>query len=667
MVAGDFNDDGWPDLYVGVSLAPNRLFLNDGQGGFRDATTDEIGDPGAAFGVAVGDIDNDGDLDIFQAAGARGAREDDAFRSVMLLNLGDGLFLDITEGVGLSALVANQIQDPNLVDIDNDGDLDLVVAGSLGPPYLYLNNGDGSFIDGTSSFVTDRGWYLSFGDSDGDGFLDMMYSKTPRGGAYYRNNGNDNHWLRVELVGVESNRNGIGARLLASSGALRQMRDIMGGNGRTQKEPVAYLGLGSHQQVDRLEIRWPSGQVDVLHDIPADQKIRVIEGRGTYHVVEPAVWEHQHPLPDTSVVGATLEVSATVRPALFEPGAAITRVAADLSRLGGLSEVPLEDLGDGTYQLETTLKVDSPRRWGDVSIAIEQTTFLGPYWTRLSKSILLPPPEDLVISGDGLVDGWTMTTSPLLDLNPAAETLVYQGETALELRPERSWRVEYGATEPLDLPGYVSLRFAFHPGDATGTFFTVVVQEKGTPPFNLFRIDLLSNDLEGFDVDLEIENWQVVEIPLATFERRGSQGEILKLEGPIERIRFEGDLQGTFYLDDIRLVTAAHSLESTAVLEEHTATLPQTLALSQNYPNPFNSGTVIRFALPTSAPIELALYNLTGQKVATLVEGVREAGTYTVRWDGRDAQGRMLASGVYLYRLQTDQGRVETRKLVLLR
>jgi hypothetical protein len=105
----------------------------------------------------------------------------------------------------------------------------------------------------------------------------------------------------------------------------------------------------------------------------------------------------------------------------------------------------------------------------------------------------------------------------------------------------------------------------------------------------------------------------------------------------------------------------------TAVLEEQTATLPQSFSLSQNFPNPFNSGTVIRFALPTSTPIELALYNLTGQKVATLVEGTREAGTYTVRWDGRDAQGRALASGVYLYRLRTDKGQVETRKLVLLR
>ena len=71
-----------------------------------------------------------------------------------------------------------------------------------------------------------------------------------------------------------------------------------------------------------------------------------------------------------------------------------------------------------------------------------------------------------------------------------------------------------------------------------------------------------------------------------------------------------------------------------AVLEEHTATLPQIFALAQNYPNPFNSNTVIRFALPTRADVNLALYNLAGQKVATLIEGARKAGTYALHWDG---------------------------------
>lgn len=104
------------------------------------------------------------------------------------------------------------------------------------------------------------------------------------------------------------------------------------------------------------------------------------------------------------------------------------------------------------------------------------------------------------------------------------------------------------------------------------------------------------------------------------------------------------------------------------VLEDSDALRPQVFGLEQNYPNPFNSATGVRFALPSSSEIELAIFNLTGQQVAALVAGEREAGTYTVRWDGRDGDGRELASGVYLYRLRTGDGRqVETRKLVLVR
>ncbi len=103
----------------------------------------------------------------------------------------------------------------------------------------------------------------------------------------------------------------------------------------------------------------------------------------------------------------------------------------------------------------------------------------------------------------------------------------------------------------------------------------------------------------------------------------------------------------------------------TAVVEVSDESLPQSFALSQNYPNPFNPETTIRFDLPRSEEIDLAVYNLTGQKIATLAHGLREAGAYMLRWDGRHDDGRELASGVYLYRLVAGE-RVETRKMVLV-
>ena len=331
MVAGDFDDDGWPDLYLGVFLAPNRLFLNDGRGGFRDATTGDIGDVGQAFGMAVGDINNDGALDIFQAAGGGGGQ----FRSLLLLNLGGGQFADFTEGVGLSALGSENVLGARFADIDNDGDLDLMTAQ---PHFLFLNDGDGFFQDATAQTgLTGIELDLTFVDYDLDGFLDVAFRRSSGSsdwGGLFRNRGNDNHYLRVELVGVESNRTGIGARLLATAGERTQRRDVFGGNGFALGETTAHFGLGPHAQVDRLEIRWPSGRVDILTDIPADQKIRVFEGRETYQTVRPTTWEWEK-VPQVLTAESTVEVELAVRPALFEPEADVVQVTADLSALGG--------------------------------------------------------------------------------------------------------------------------------------------------------------------------------------------------------------------------------------------------------------------------------------------------------------------------------------------
>ena len=104
----------------------------------------------------------------------------------------------------------------------------------------------------------------------------------------------------------------------------------------------------------------------------------------------------------------------------------------------------------------------------------------------------------------------------------------------------------------------------------------------------------------------------------------------------------------------------------TAVETSDQASVPQSFSLEQNAPNPFNSNTVIRFALPQPSQVELAIYNLLGQPVAVLVQGPSEAGTFSVRWDGRDQAGRAVTSGVYLYQLRAGEY-TEVRKLLLLR
>jgi len=212
-------------------------------------------------------------------------------------------------------------------------------------------------------------------------------------------------------------------------------------------------------------------------------------------------------------------------------------------------------------------------------------------------------------------------------------------------------------------------RIALWHNEGNGRFAdrTVVIQGELTPKWKgggaVFGDYDNDGDLDLFvpvgayaSVDVTRQEWQVVEIPVEPFHLR---------EKPIEALTFSGNFSGTFYLDDIRLV-AATPPTVTVVEEERTAALPRSFSLAQNFPNPFNSSTVIRFELPESGEVELAVFNLAGQRVALLAQGYREAGNYTVRWDGRDERGRTLASGVYLYRLRVGK-RMEALKLVLVR
>jgi len=262
------------------------------------------------------------------------------------------------------------------------------------------------------------------------------------------------------------------------------------------------------------------------------------------------------------------------------------------------------------------------------------------------------PDHDERIFADGIEDDWEQGPVFNTELDPAATAQVYEGQFSMAVTTSGP-TVEFLPKEPLIQTGYEALRFAIFPGEVTVPGFRPAfsVQINGLEPLNL-----LQNNFESIGVDMSLQQWQVIEVPL----------DLLILgSDEITSVRFVGNISGTFYLDDIRLVAARPS-PGTAVVESQDATVPESFTLSQNYPNPFNPATTIRFDLPRSEEIDLAVYNLTGQKVATLASGLWNAGAYTLRWDGRDDDERELASGVYLYRLQAGE-RVETRKLLLLR
>ena len=684
IAAPDVNDDGWPDLHIAIHQGSNRVFLNNGQGQFPNATPGELGNTGVV-GIAVGDIDNDGDLDLFQANSGPGAGDVLLSRPVTMLNLGDGQLLDVTEAVGIDFNDV-PVQNATFADLDNDGDLDLVTGRPL---FLFVNDGDGFFTDATESsgLPAVGGIGMLPVDYDGDGCLDLVYSNIltvldNEFGGVFRNTCNEHHYLRVELVGGASNRDGIGARISAHSGTLGQTRELLGGTALWQRDTVAHFGLGTYTVVDTLKVRWPSGQIDVHTSLPVDQQVRLFEGEPGYHVVFPTTWEHA--LPDTITLGEAVEIAARALPALFSPEAQIDKVTANLSSWGGAEEVPLEVQPDGSYILpaQTWIASGLPGRH-EVAVLIEQSSPNGPMWTRLVHPIqVLPtnlPTEPLSLYRDDLAPGWELEAfvdhadfrlrdyesddgRTVFELRSTHQ--VFRGNAALAVQvdslappdgPEfEVFRLHFRPPEPVGQQ-YRGMKFAFHSGSA---------QSVGFPLISLYlngrHIVSLSTNL-GFPftrylLDESIREWQVVEVPL----------DYPGLEGPIESIEITGWLQGTFYLDEIELLPRPRSPSVTAVLETREAPLPSAFALQQNYPNPFNSGTVIRFELPEAGETELAVYNLVGQKVATLVDGTRETGQYRLRWDGRDNSGQSLASGVYFYRLRSRE-KVDTRKLLLLR
>ena len=242
---------------------------------------------------------------------------------------------------------------------------------------------------------------------------------------------------------------------------------------------------------------------------------------------------------------------------------------------------------------------------------------------------------------------------------------VFDGQKsgAFQVIPENrllGWEIDLKPENPLDAFGYTSLRFAFHPGDLI---------EASLPAFGVKINDATVDLVRGLPeqrLDLANPAWQQIDIPISQFSftlsfSRGREEEV----DVVEYIRFAGNGTGTFYLDDIRLVTA-QDVPPTAVWERHTGDTPEAFSLDQNFPNPFNSGTAIRFALPAVAAVKLTVYNLAGQAVATLAKDERAAGRYTLSWDGRDDQGHALASGLYVYRLEVADQTI-TRKMLLVR
>jgi hypothetical protein len=300
-VSADFDNDGWPDIYVACDSAPSLLYRNNHDGTFREigipagCAFDENGVALSGMGVAIADYDGDGWLDI--------ARSNFSEQVTSLYrNYGNGAFEDASARAGLGINRKYLGFGVGFLDYDNDGWKDLFLANGhvysqianrklhinyKQPKVLYRNLGSGRFEDvsmksGDALRVENLARGCAFGDFDNDGDVDIIVNNLDGLPSLLRNDGgNKNNWIMVKCVGTRSNRSAIGTRVKVTTGGRSQIDEIMSGSSYySQNDLRLHFGLGKAKKVDSIEISWPSGFKENLKDLPVNQLLIVQETKG---------------------------------------------------------------------------------------------------------------------------------------------------------------------------------------------------------------------------------------------------------------------------------------------------------------------------------------------------------------------------------------------------
>jgi enediyne biosynthesis protein E4 len=296
VVASDLDGDGWLDIVVANDGVANNLYHNNGDGTFKDvgpfsgAAYSADGMARAGMGVDAADFDHDGDPDIlitnFSLEGA-----------ALYRNGSDNLFTDVTFQTGLrEATFMFTGWGTKFLDYDNDGDLDVFIANghpensihdldrslTYEQPKLLLENRNGEFVDvsrnSARGLLQAAGRGAAFGDYDNDGDIDMLVANCNQQPNLLRNSGGGNNWVKLKLTGSKSNRDAVGAKIKMVAGNLVRTEEVKGGSSFLSAHDLRVnFGLGTRTQVDTFEIQWPSGTVQKLKGIKANQIVSVRE------------------------------------------------------------------------------------------------------------------------------------------------------------------------------------------------------------------------------------------------------------------------------------------------------------------------------------------------------------------------------------------------------
>lgn len=305
----DYDQDGDGDLFVtNEGNSRNALYRNDGPNNFTQIfDLIIVNQTRNSAGSSWGDIDNDGDFDLFVANYGSNGQANQLFIN------NNGSFTEDT-----SSIIDNPITNSfgsSFGDLDNDGDLDLIVCNSFlagqNTNFIYINDGTGTFsLDTTSELATHQGWTfgVAMGDYDNNGWLDILLANTineSETNSLYRNTGSGNNWVKINLVGVDSNTSAVGAKVSLTSTingtSVTQVRYVSAASGYcSQNSYTVHFGLGDSDIIDEVTIKWPSDLTESLTDVTINTIHEYIEGTlSVDEVTENQLSIYPNPVEDT--------------------------------------------------------------------------------------------------------------------------------------------------------------------------------------------------------------------------------------------------------------------------------------------------------------------------------------------------------------------------------
>ena len=382
----DINNDGHLDLWACHDVAQSHAYRNDGTGNLNfDISLMPTLAVGGNYQSQWSDLDNDGDIDMYLAKCRGGAAVGDPQRiNLFYKNNGNGTFTESGAVAGIND--GAQSWSSAIEDYDNDGDMDILLSNISDTNKLYRNNGDGTFTDVYSASGIDSqvgSWELQAADFNNDGWMDFLWQNSKE---LYLNNGNltftgydlsfseggigdlnndgfldvqfnnqvfynvpnANNWIKIKLQGIQSNRNGIGARIEIYGAFGKQIREIKSGNGFSHQSTLnAHFGIGTETAITQIIIRWPSGIVDTITNPTINNATLVVEG-SSLAIEDFANTEFSlYPIPAKNVLN--IKTSATVTMKLAKVFDLNGKLVFESNLTS--NQIPTESLSKGTYIL----------------------------------------------------------------------------------------------------------------------------------------------------------------------------------------------------------------------------------------------------------------------------------------------------------------------------